>query len=106
MLQKLKDAWLWIVGALGAIIGLLWFFLASKNARIDELNARIALAETQKQADLLELEIKNMMQEKGLLKKELDELSTSMLLLSEQRRRIAAVEEGKTPDEIEDHWNS
>ena len=48
----------------------------------------------------------NALQEQGLLKKELDELQNSMLLLSEQRRRIAAAEEGKTPDEVEDHWSS
>lgn len=106
MLQKLKDACLWIIGGLGAIIGLLWFFLARKGDKIDELNAKIALVSTQREADLMEVEIKRLMQDKKLLKKELDELDISLLLLSQRRDKIAARESGRSPEDIEEYWDN
>ena len=106
MFQKIKDAWLFIIGGLGAIIGILWFILKSKGDRIDELNAKIMLATTEREADLIEVEIKQMMQEKKLLKKELDEFDNSLLLLKEHRRKLRETEEAKSSNEIEDYWNN
>lgn len=90
---------------LGAIIGILVYYINLKHKEANALKAQIDLTKTQKEADLLEADINRKLENKNLLKKELDELEKAKVQLAEQRNKISKVQSGKTPDEAEDYWN-
>lgn len=109
MMNKIKEflatAWGYIVLVLGAIAGILIYTLQAKQKKIDALNAKIDLADTQKKADLIEADIKQHLDNNKLLDKEVKELNKSLDLLAQKRQELAKTEPTKSPDEIEDFWN-
>ena len=103
--EILSNIWAVVVLVLGSAIGILIYILKAKQKKINALKARIDLVETQKQADLLEVEIKQSLTNTSLLQKEITELNNSLLILEDKRKQIAAEQSGKTPQEAEDYWN-
>jgi hypothetical protein len=108
MLQKIKDFFAgiaaYLVLGLTLVIGFLIYSLSNKKREVQSLKAQIALADTQKAADLIEVDIKQRLENKALLQKEVDELQASLVLLEDKRKEIATQEASKTPEDIQDFW--
>lgn len=107
-MKKLKEAlagvWYYIVLVLGAILGVVLYVLNLRSKELDAAKAKIALADTQKQADALESEIKGKMEQQDLNKKEMAGLEKALDLLTEKRKNIK--KEGNLNDEaVEDYWS-
>lgn len=94
-----------IVLILSLVIGVLAYFLQLKNRKINSLKASIDLLDTEKAADILEAEINTILEDKTLLKKEIDEYNKSIVDLNNKREEIKKSHVNKTPQEIEDYWN-
>ncbi len=109
MVQKIKDFFSSaagvIIAVLGAAVGILLYFLQLKNKEKNALQARIALLDTEKQADLMEVEIKQRLENKNLLKKEIEDLNNSLASLQKKREDIKATQSNLDPSQIEDYWN-
>lgn len=103
--QKIKDVFGYIVVGLGAIVGILVYLYKGKQKDINALKAQIDLAETQKQADLVEVQIKEKQVSGDLLKKEVQELEKASEKLADKRKEIAATEASKSEQEALDSWN-
>ena len=100
----LSGIWQYLVLILGAILGIVLYVLNLKNKELDAAKAKIALANTQKEADALESEIKTKITEQDLNKKELEGLQKALDLLDKKRESIK--DEGNIKDEkVEDYWN-
>ena len=108
MLQKIKDFFSGaagiIIAVLGAVVGILLYFLQLKHKQNNALQARIALLDTEKQADLLEVEIKKSLENKELLKKEVEDLNKALNDLQAKREEIKTKSQNMTPSQIEDYW--
>jgi septal ring factor EnvC (AmiA/AmiB activator) len=103
--EILKSIWGWIVVIAGAAIGIMLYIIQAKQRKINALNAKVELADTQKKADLVEVEIKEHLNNNATLDKEVKELNNSLAALDQKRKDIAAQEKNKTTDEVEDFWN-
>jgi uncharacterized membrane protein YgaE (UPF0421/DUF939 family) len=108
-MNKIKDflnnVWTITIAVLGGILGILLYFLKLKQREINALKAEISLVDTQKKADLLEVSIKQRLENKDLLQKEIEELNKSLALLEEKRKSLAKNEQNKTYEQIENFWN-
>jgi septal ring factor EnvC (AmiA/AmiB activator) len=102
----LKNIWAVVVLVLAAVIGIMLYLLKGKQREINSLRAQIDLVETQKQADLLEVEIKKRLDNVNLLDKEIKELNNTLSLLEQKRKQISSEEKNKTSDQIEDFWKN
>lgn len=100
----LASVWGYIVLIGGAAIGILLYILNLKSKELDAAKAKIALANTQKEADAIEAEIKGKMAEKELTKREAADLQKSLDLLEEKRQSIKK-EGDLTDSQVEDYWN-
>jgi septal ring factor EnvC (AmiA/AmiB activator) len=98
------NTWAKIVAALTILLGILWYFLSLKNKKINALEAKVDLAETQKEADLIEAEIREKRDQEGLLKKEAEEHERLLKDLEEKRKQLPDDQANKTPSEIEKYW--
>lgn len=96
----------YIVEIMAVAIGLLLYYINLKNKDNAALKARIQMAQTQKQADLVEADINQKLQNSGLLQKEIDDLQQGLVLLGQKRQQISQVENGKTPEEIAQYWQT
>ena len=105
-MSKLKSVWGWIIAAVGGTIGFLLYFLTLKNKQINKLKAKVELTETEKEADLLETEIKETRSAKKMLKKEEIEIDKILISLDEKRKTITKEIKNKSDKEIEEYWNS
>ena len=108
-MDKIKDFFksLWgiIVLVGGAAIGILLYLLQRKQREVNSLKAKIDLAKTQKEADLIEVEIKKKLDNVNILNKEQKELEKTLVELDAKRKEIASQEKNKTDQDIEDFWN-
>lgn len=117
MLEKLKalaatvasffaSAKRYIVEIMAVVIGLLIYYINLKGKENRALQARIQMAQTQKQADLIEADVNEKLQNKDLLQKQVADLQQSLVSLQQRRDEIAKVEAGKTPEQIADYWKN
>lgn len=90
-----------IITALVLIVGFLTYFLKFKNKELEALNAKINLAKTQKEADLLEVEIKSKLQVADASQAEANALQSSLDALEEKRKQLPG-----TDHNPEDYWNN
>ena len=104
-MSKLKNLWAWIVSTVGGVIGILVYFITLKNKEINKLKAKTELVNTEKEADLLETEIKEARVEKQRLSKEDVEIDKVLDALDERRKQISADVKVMTDEEIEKYWN-
>lgn len=106
-MDKAKQIWGYVVAGVGALIGILLFFLSRKGKEVDALNAKINLAKTEKQADVLETEIKVLKTNKDNLNKHNEELDKALETV--ENKRVEIREEAKNlkdPKAIADYWNN
>jgi uncharacterized protein HemX len=108
MFQKIKDFFTGaagiVIAVLGAAVGILLYFLQLKNKEKNALQARIDLLNTEHESDMLEVEIKQRLENKQLLAKEVQDLNNSLLALQKKREEIKASAANLTPSQIEDYW--
>lgn len=109
MMEKIKAFFqsLWgVIVLIGtAAIGILLYMLQRKQREVNSLKAKIELAKTQKEADLIEVEIKKKLDNVNILDKEQKELTKTLAELEAKRKQIASTEKNKTDQEIDDFWN-
>lgn len=104
-MDKLKQIWGYVVAGVGALVGILLFFLSRKSKEVDALNAKIALAKTEKQADVLETEINILKFDKTNLAKHNAELDKSLQTVENRRAEIKEEAKNlKDPKEIAKYW--
>ena len=94
-----------IVVVLGGAVAVLAYLLSNKRKETNALKAKIDLVETQKQADILEVEIKQRMANKEALAHEIVQLNEGLGKLDEKRKTLATDGAKKTDKEIEDFWS-
>ena len=98
--------WFGIVSAaLVAIFGVVVYILYNKK-NIKGLEAQVDQANTQKKADVLESEIKELQDKKDISNKEAEELD-KILKAVDSKRQDVKEEAAKvtSPKQIEDYWN-
>lgn len=108
MIQKIKEFFSSVAGVimlvLTGVAGVALYLLGNKRKEVNALKAKADLAETQKQADLVEVEIKEHIATKATLDKEVKELEKGLDALAEKRKTLPQEESKKTSDEVEDFW--
>lgn len=106
-MNKIKEffanIWGYIVLIGGGIIAILLYMLNLKNKKLEAAKAEIALATTQKDADVIEAQIKEKMAQRADNKKEMAVLEKSLDLLEQRRQNLK--DERKNDQEKEDYWN-
>jgi flagellar biosynthesis component FlhA len=109
MIEKIKNFFTglggMIVVVLGGAVAVLAYVLSNKRKETNALKAKIDLVETQKHADILEVEIKERMAHKDVLAQEVVELNKGLEALDQKRKTLADGEANKTDKEIEDFWS-
>lgn len=110
MMEKIKTFLSSLVGTLilvlSAAVGILLWMLSNKRKEVLELKAQIDLAQTQREVDLVEVQIKERLQNKNLLAKEIKELENALDQVENRRKEIFNKESNKTSDEIENYWRN
>lgn len=108
-MQKLKDFFTGLYGkvalVLGAIISFLLYYINLKNREVNAAKAKVALANTEKQADILETEIVALKEDRKITKKGVAEIDKTLVELNNKREMLKAQAQTMTNSEIEDYWN-
>lgn len=106
-MTKIKEFFGWILAGLGAIFGIVLYVLSRKSKEVDALNAKIDLAKTEKQADMVEVEINKLKEDKATTKEHNKALDQSLGKLEEKRKAIPEDAKKLTnPKEVADYWNN
>lgn len=107
LLDKVKSffssGWEWVVLAIGGTIAVLLYLLNLKNKELEAAQAKIALAQTQKDADLIEVDIKQRLATEQLADKDRAALQQSLDLL--QQKRQSLTDTRTTDQDKADYWN-
>ncbi len=110
MLAKIKEFFSSLYGIIMLVltggIAILIYVLSNRRKEVNALKGQIDLVKTQKEADLIEAQIKERMDRKEVLAKEVLELQNGLLDLEAKRKEIASTEKNKNPDDIEDFWRN
>lgn len=110
MLEKIKAFFSSVAGIImlvsTAAVGILVYVLSNRRKEVNALKAQIDLAKTQKEVDLIEVQIKQRMDNKDALDKEVKELQNGLTAIEEKRKQLASEEKNKNPDQIEDFWRN
>jgi len=104
--QFFSSAWANIVWILGGIIAILLYIMNLKDKKNNELQAKIDLAGTQKEADLIEVDIKNRLQQADLSQKEINNLNDNLAQLEEKRKQIENNNKSVSSKDAEDYWDN
>jgi hypothetical protein len=89
---------------MGAVLAILLYIIGIKNKKIDALQAQIAMVKTVEQADAIEANITDQMNNVNIDTKTLEKLQQAVVQLRQKR---ADLSNGvKTPQEIEDYWKN
>lgn len=102
----LKTSWAYLILVVTGLITLLTYLLNRKNSEITYLQSQLANITTQKQADVLEVQIKEKMDNVDLHQKDIDAHQKILDHLEIKRKEITKLQQGKTPQQIEQHWNA
>lgn len=109
-MEKIKSFFSSIIGVIMLVltgaVAILAYVLSNKRKEVNALKAKIDLAETQKEADLIEVEIKQRMTNKDNLSQEVKELQKGLDALEEKRKQIASEEKNKNSNDVEDFWRN
>lgn len=106
-MNKLKEIWGYIAAGIVAIVGILVYIITRKGEEINALKAKIDMSETQKEADVIETEIKQAKARKDNLTKQNQELDKSLEQLKEKRKEIKKNVESLTdPEDIANYWDN
>lgn len=100
--EFLRDIWGWVILVGGIVIAVLTFFVNKKNEEIEALKTKISIAKTQKDADLLEVQIKEKLNRLVDSDKEKQELQKTLDLLEQKRHSL---KDDRTEQEKLEYWN-
>lgn len=104
---KIKNLIATIIAGLTGLLGMLLYFLSKQNKQIESLKAKVDLAKTEKETDLIEVEIKELQGTHTNLQKTEKELEKTLVKVQEKRKQIAEdVKNLKDPKEIAEYWNN
>ncbi len=92
----------YVVAALTLVLGVLAFFYTRKKDENTALKAQLGLANTHKEVDIIETELKAKAAERTQTAEELAKTEQDLALIEQKRKEIVA---SKTDNEIEDYWN-
>ena len=101
----IKKYWDYIITFLGALIGLLWYFLSMKGRELKKYKTAAEMAETEREVDLIEIEINTLKGEKKLSEIEIKKLNEQLENLKQKRVDIKEHHKNMTPREIVEYWN-
>lgn len=105
-MTKIKEFFTYILAGLGAIFGIVLYMLSRKSKEVTALNAKIDLAKTEKQADIVEVEINTLKAQKEITKVQNQKLDESLQKLEEKRKQIPEDAKKLTnPKDISAYWN-
>lgn len=106
-METIKKYWVALAGLVTGFVGLLLFMLQKKGKEVDALNAKVDMAKTEKEADVLEAQIKDLRSDKDNLAKHNEELDKTIQKVQEKREQVAADAKNlKDPKAIADYWNN
>lgn len=106
-MNKIKQYWDVIYAAVALIVTAIFFAWSQKNKKIKELEQQLALTKTQKEADLVEVKIKTLLDQQNVVKKEQERLKTLLNDLDAQRNKIQEnTQQLKNPKEIAEYWEN
>ncbi len=96
--------WFYLVLIVGGAVAVLLYMLNLKNKELEAAQAKIALAQTQKDADLIEVDIKQRLANEQLADKDRAALQQSLDLLNQKRQSLS---DTRTNDDQAkaDYWN-
>jgi predicted nucleic acid-binding Zn-ribbon protein len=106
-METLKKYWAMIGAGVAGFVGILLFLLSRKGAEVNALQAKVALAKTEKEADVLEAQIQALKTNKDNLAKHNAELDKTLEAV--ENKRVEIREEAKNlkdPKEIASYWNN
>lgn len=104
---KIKNLIAYLITGLTGLLGLLLYFLSKQNKQIEKLKTKIDLATTEKEADLVEVEIKELQGTHTNLQKTEKELDKTLAKVQEKRKQITEdVKNLKNPKDIAEYWNN
>lgn len=106
-METLKKYWATVGGLFAGFVGLLLFLLSRKGAEVNALQAKVALAKTEKEADVLEAEIQALKSNKNNIARHNAELDKTLEAV--ENKRVEIREEAKNlkdPKAIADYWNN
>jgi len=108
ILDKVKNFftqfWGYLVLILGGAVAILLYALNVKNKELEAAQTRIALAGTQKDADLIEADIKQRLANEQLAEKDRAALQQSLDLLEKKRQTLT--DPRTTDTDKADYWNN
>ena len=106
IMEKIKsffsNLWGYIAAVLGVVAAVALYLFTRKQEENSALKAKLALANTQKEVDIIEAEIKQASAERQLNQKEQEQVNKDLQAIEEKRKNIQA---SKSDQEIEDYWN-
>ncbi len=92
----------YVVAAVTLVLGILAYLFVRKQDENKELKAQLGLANTHKEVDIIETELKAKAAEREQTAEELAKTQKDLELIEQKRKEIVA---SKTDQEIEDYWN-
>lgn len=105
-MESLKKYWAIIATGVVGLFGLVLYMLSSKRGEVASLNAKIDLAKTEKDADVLEAHIQDLKADQNNLAKHNEELDKSLQKVQDKRVEVAAnAKQLKDPQAVADYWN-
>jgi len=102
---KLKEFFGYVLALIVGLFGICVYVLSRRGEAIEELKTTVALAKTNKEADVLEAQVKDLRTNKNNLAKENEELDKVLKELD--TRRVEMKEEATkltNPQDIADYW--
>ncbi len=106
-MNAVKQFWAAVVAVVVGLVGLFLYFFSRRGDEINALKTKIALATTEKETDLLEVEIRqardnqsNLAKQNKELDKTLQELDNKRVELKEEASKL------KDPNDIAKYWEN
>lgn len=110
MLSKVKEFFTGFIGTtvlvLTTAVGILLWMLNSRRKEVNALKAQIDLAKTQREVDLIEVQIKERLANVDSLSEEVKELNKALSDIEDRRSKISAQEKSKSSDDVENFWRN
>ena len=104
-MEWLKKHWAAISAGVAGLIGVLLYMFSSKSKEVASLNAKIDLAKTEKDADVIEAQVNALRADQNNAAKHNEELDKSLQKVQDKRVEVAAQAKQLTdPKAIADYW--
>ena len=75
-MEFLKKSWKWIAGAIGFIVGLIWFMNANSNRKVKRIKKDIK--SNQKKTKEIDKKVENIKKEKAVTKKKIEKTNQQL----------------------------